>query len=465
MVLAVLQTILVMLITFFVYYSNGGDLLAPACLACFASILCSAGAIYDCWRWSYQLGAAEVFVFSGGLLCFVVPATFFNKKGDGSTQERCKPIIIPKVVTYGVIAFGLVAAYLYVRAIMQVAGGSGDWSQTMQSYRHNVAYGDADDQIPSSVSRLFKLFMAFAYAYVFIFMNDLVVERKARWAYLLPGLIYCGASLSQASRGQIIAFLFASVIMFWVLRKRYTGKTVHVPFSVIAATVVVIVAGLALFAMANELVGRTTAKTPLDSVMTYIGGSVVGLDMFLDNPGAAISPNNIFGAETFRGLYSFLGRTFDIPEYEYTFQLEYRYANGTNIGNLYTAYRYYLHDFGALGLVILTALQGLIFGVAYRHITVGKFKDTATRLGSETIIFSYLALSVAFLPIADYLFHQYFNPTTLLTLLMFIFAIFILSRLSRLRIRRNELPKSKSGPFGLRKRFRHQGRPVRGVFK
>lgn len=338
-------------------------------------------------------------------------------------------ILIPRALTIIVIVFGLVSSVLYVRATMQIAGGAEDWSQTMQVYRSNVAYGDADDQIPSSVSRLFKLFMAFAYVYLFVFMNDLVVTGKPRLIYLVPGIMYCVVSLAQASRGQIIAFMFAGVLIFWVLRKRYMGRTIKIPFSRVVLVILAVMAGLALFAMANTLVGRTTAKTPLDSVMTYVGGSVVGLDMYLANPGTATSPSDIIGAETFRGLYSFIGRTFDIPEYNYTFQLEYRFAGGINIGNLYTAYRYYLHDFGIAGVVVLTAAQGLFFGAFYRHLAQGHSKGSLSLIW-ETVTFSYLALSVAYLPIADYLFHQYLNPTTMVTLFMFLIASFVACKCS-----------------------------------
>lgn len=429
MVLAVAQTLLVMLVSFFTYYANKSDLLAPACIACFASLMCSAASIYDCWVWNYTLGIAEVAYFTVGLLCFVIPASAVNSNRDEGHEGMMPSIVIPRALTIIVIVFGVVSSFLYVRAILQIAGGVGDWSQTMQAYRNNVAYGDADDQIPSSVSRLFKLFMAFAYVYLFVFMNDLAGTGKPRLFYLVPGIMYCVVSLVQASRGQIIAFMFAGVLMYWVLRKRYTGRTAKVPFSRVVLVILAVVAGLALFAMANTLVGRTTAKTPLDSVMTYVGGSVVGLDMYLANPGAATSPSYIFGAETFRGLYSFIGRTFNIPEYNYTFQLEYRFAGRINVGNLYTAYRYYLHDFGIAGMVILTATQGFFFGAFYRHLAQGHSKGTVWLIW-ETITFSYLALSVAYLPIADYLFHQYLNPTTMVTLFMFLISSFVVCKCS-----------------------------------
>ena len=49
----------------------------------------------------------------------------------------------------------------------------------------------------------------------------------------------------------------------------------------------------------------------------------------------------------------------------YSTQKEFRNIRGINIGNVYTAFRSYIHDFGLGGMVILTALESLIMSMLY----------------------------------------------------------------------------------------------------
>ena len=49
----------------------------------------------------------------------------------------------------------------------------------------------------------------------------------------------------------------------------------------------------------------------------------------------------------------------------YSTQKEFRNIQGINIGNVYTAFRSYLHDFGFGGMLLLTALESLVMSTLY----------------------------------------------------------------------------------------------------
>lgn len=440
---AIILLLLLIIVTFVMYYSNDGDVLSPAFLACFVYIVSCLAAIYDCYAWKTGITLTTVFTILLGLLCFVIPATFFSKCQSVSVAPAhpYKRILVPKSFTLVVFFFGVITSVFYVKAILGIANsGSGDWSSTMQSYRTQVSYGSGEDAaLPSYIAYMFRLLMAFAYAYLFMFIYTYFIEKRFSVDYLLIPVLYCGVSLVQASRGQIIIFLFAGVVMYWILKKRFSGLALRIPFSKVVQIIVILIVGLFLFTVAGTLVGRTTVKTPFDSLACYVGGSIIGLDMFLNNPSAATSPSTLFGAETFRGIYAFLSGLFHNPEWNYSFQMEYRLVNGINIGNLYTAFRYYLHDFGYLGMVIFSSLQGLFFGVYYRLLTNGLRLRNPFSLGSLLIVFAYLYIAIVYFPLADYLFHQYLNPTTVLTLAMFTFAVFILCKFEVIRHVSNEI--------------------------
>lgn len=262
-------------------------------------------------------------------------------------------IDVPNNVTAIICLFGAVISYLYIHAIVDSVGMRGSWSETMQAYRWHTSFDDNfNSGISTPINYGFRLFMAVGYVYVFAFVNELLVSEEKRWAYLVPPVIYCLASLGQSSRGQIIVMLFAGVIMFWILRNCVSVNAVRINFGAVMLILAAVVFGLAIFVFGADAVGRVTVKTPFDSLMTYLGGSIIGLDQFIAKPELSTAPADLFGSETFQGLWLFLGKTFGISDWTYTFQLEYRFVNNVNIGNLYTAFRYYLHDFGQLGCAL-----------------------------------------------------------------------------------------------------------------
>lgn len=431
----------VSLICFFTYFMNDGDLLSPSCIACFAFLACTAAAIYDCWAWGASIGLTTMLTVCVGLIFFVAPATLAYRKNKGkSTQATaCNRnwnlhIDIPKGVTFSVCVFGLLISMLYIRAIIASVGMRSSWSETMQAYRWHTSFDDNfNSGISAPLNYGFRLFMSIGYVYIFAFINELLVSKTRRWLYLAPPALYCAASLGQSSRGQIIVMVFAGILMYWILRGCVNDKGQRVKFSKLLLGFMIIVAGLAIFIAGADVVGRVTVKSPFDSLMTYVGGSIIGLDQFIAKPELSTSPNHLFGSETFQGIWLFLGKTLGVPEWCYTFQLEYRFVNNVNIGNLYTAFRYYLHDFGPIGMCVISALQGWLFGSLYSSLRNRNSKLSMTQRIVMLIVFSWIGISVAYLPIADFLFHQYLNPTSFLTVILMSISTLGILRVSRKR--------------------------------
>ncbi len=436
---SIILFLLIVIVTFFVYYMNDGDLLCPSCLSCFAFLLCTGAAIYDCWAWDTGIELVTVLTVCAGLVSFVAPATLAydrrqRKAADQNTASRgwALHIDIPNIATGAICLLGICISFLYIRAIVETVGMRGSWSETMQAYRWHTSFDENfNSGISTPINYSFRFFMALGYAYVFAFVNELVVSKKKQWAYLAPAAIYCIASLGQSSRGQIIVMVFAGVIMFWVLRNCVHGHAVRVNFGAMMLILLVLIFGLSIFVLCANAVGRVTAKTPFDSLMTYLGGSIIGLDQFIAKPEVATSPTNLFGSETLQGIWLFLGKAFGISDWTYTFQLEYRFVNNVNIGNLYTAFRYYLHDFGPIGMCIVSAFQGCLFGFIYSALRNMNAKISDCWRIILLLVYSWVAISVAYLPIADFLFHQYLNPTSLLTVLFMAFSAFLLLRFTR----------------------------------
>ena len=423
--------IIVIALTFFTYLLSECDLLCPACLLCYAFILSIVFAIYNCYNWEYDIHVDTIYLLTLGLLSFSVPALVAKyivdaNKESGNLILYSKYIEVPKWLTILICIYGAVISYIYIRSITSVIGTSSSWSDVMGSYRYQLSYGDVSaTKLPTWVTYSFRAFMAAAYVYLFIVINNYITFKRISLINTIPEVMYCVSSLAQASRGQVVVFLITGVIMGWCIRGITTYDGTRLPFKYVVFAVLGIILFFFTFVTLNDFVGRITTKSPLDSLATYAGGSILSFDMFLLDPGPRVVSDSLWGSETFQGLYSSFGRYLGKQEWQYTFQLEYRYIGLINIGNLYTAFRYYYHDFGIFGMCALTAIQGFMFSYVYELLI--RTKKLSSPYG--LIVFSYYGVSIAYFPLTDWLFRTYLNPPALIYLvLLYVVMRVILSK-------------------------------------
>lgn len=152
-----------------------------------------------------------------------------------------------------------------------------------------------------------------------------------------------------------------------------------------------------LFWLTGVAVGRQIESSPFDYVATYIGYSLILFGSFLD--GGSFPANGLFGSETFIGIYSFIGSHFGVSDFIYTYHLEWQYVGGMSMGNVYTAYRYWLHDFGVVGMLLISCVYGAFYSIFY-----GKakgYRKPRSSINYPLLMFSYFAYGVVLIPICD----------------------------------------------------------------
>lgn len=82
-------------------------------------------------------------------------------------------------------------------------------------------------------------------------------------------------------------------------------------------------------------------------------------------------------------------------------------------------------------MCIVLAFQGLLFGSMYNVLRNSGVKISVRWRIILLLIYSWVGISVAYLPIADFLFHQYMNPTSLLTVIFMAVSVLFLMRFAR----------------------------------
>ena len=305
-----------------------------------------------------------------GLSIFGVFAAFvrvgIGKRRKINIYEKINYINIQRFITLLVCFFGIVILISYWRDISRIGGllGGKDLASQIGSYRFSSIQ---ETDIDTSVSRLssygYLILTGLAYYYMYVFLNNIFCENakiRNELINLVPIIEFILCSLLTGGRNPIIRILIGGFAL-WLLY--YDWKNINrngIDIKLLSKLIIGVIAGLLLFSQLSFVIGRGFIGTTLfDYISKYIGAPVKLLDLFLDNPPAK---SKIFGSETFINLLKDIAEFSNNTEYKsLTMNKEWRTWRGFNLGNVYTAFRAYIYDFGYFGMTFLVSLLAIIY--------------------------------------------------------------------------------------------------------
>ena len=191
----------------------------------------------------------------------------------------------------------------------------------------------------------------------------------------------------------------------------HTGKA-YISIKTIGILAIAACGGLVLFYLSASLVGRINTKGLLEYITFYCGCSIECLNQFFKHPPAA---SEIFGKETFYNLNLKLYNLglLNLDKF-YPIHLEFRYYGDVMVGNIYTAYRRWIYDFGYIGAMILQGVMAGTMSVFYNKLKYRTFKNT----GFWLVLYSYIVYTIVFHPIDGYFYLQGVSQTFVTTLIL-----------------------------------------------
>lgn len=434
-ILALLLAALLVIVLFI----ERGDWLAPASIVTLSFLFSVACAACNVQLWGIDLSLQTTATIFGGVLLFGFFCLIFRSitpRGGARSLHGVPdaPVLAIRLSTgcqVALLVFFLFATAVYywqMRSSFASLGVIGqDWNDMMSTYR--TASSDTDlsglTNIPTWVVYTYNTMHALAFVVLYVVINNFFSrERKRHSDGLLIACcaVYLVSTILRAGRLPVLENVFAVVLMAWIIWHRIHGwkSTIHLGYviAIIAAAIGV----LALFSALRWLVGRTNDADFFTYITGYTGGSIQLFDLYLKNP---VPSNGIFGQETFRGIVSALGRHFD-SGLTFSWQLEFRYSNGIMLGNVYTAFRYWIYDFGYLGWFIMLALYAFIYSSLHKHV---KTHNPVGRFDAALVVYAYIFSGLVMLPIQDVLFAMDLNPGGIYTLICIVFfGWFIIDR-------------------------------------
>lgn len=388
-----------------------GDWLHPAVivpLAFMFSVIC---ATYNIDLWGIDLSSQTFVIIAGGAALFSLFAFLASDRKPRNCTYDIGRIDLERwqLAALLIFFFGVtVLYYQWVRSSFSALGvADADWNEAMYERRNASADVELSSytSIPTYVVYAYNTIQALAFVILYILINN-VFSKDGKSPRDLPLAaclcIYLVSVVFKGGRLPILEIAFAAALIVWVIWHRGRGWKGVIRGSYIIAAVCVGVGTLILFSALREVVGRQNDSDLLSYVTSYAGGSIQLFDMYLSDPAA---PNTLFGQETFRGIWSALIRHVDIAD-AFSWQLEFRSSNGVIIGNVYTAFRYWIHDFGYFGAAVILLFYAIFYSQFYSHLV----NHSNEKLSYLITIYAFIFSGLVMLPIQDVLLAMRLNP-------------------------------------------------------
>lgn len=407
--------------------SQKGDILAPSVIVCIVWTFSTLCAIYNIDRWGIQLHVNTVCTILGGILIFVIGSIIasyippvklpYHHRSHTSAINGIKEISVYRPAIYLLIILGIITTVYQYCWLTTTAAGASTWQAMMNSYRNNSSSWNVDAiKKPALLSNLEFLLKASAYVTAYIGTNNLFSGKNKRrnLTLFIPSVLFVIDKILNAGRGDILFLIGGGSLVAYVMMQRKHAWKKQFARKYIKYLVGVAVVVLIFFSLSRSLVGRTDDSDALYYLTRYAGGSIQAFDMYLQEP---IVNSTIWGKETFSTLNNLIGTKFNIPKLVYIAHLEFRQKYGMSIGNVYGSFRYYIQDFGYIGMVILTFLSSVFYTRLYRSIK----RKSVIEDGFDWLLFFYMFIgpSLFMHSIADFTYSQLFNITSNVKLFLF----------------------------------------------
>jgi oligosaccharide repeat unit polymerase len=394
------------------------------------SIFC---AIINIKNWGIDMDIRTFLILLIGGLEFVFISVlinnYYNKKFNYNNENtEIKEIKIDLFKIILIYIYSIAVLIILAINVFKIAGHYGTFnnlSQALTLFKQHTSYS-IDESLPHYLLLLEKPIIIFAYLFLYFFINNLFSKKrtlkeniKKYWHYLIPVFCYIIQEFLSSNRLTILSLICAATVYSMILYNKKNNWEKEFSVKSIFKLFIILIIVLCLFFVSASFIGRINNNGLVDYITLYAGGSIECLNQFIKNP---IESSNIIGKESF---YYLIKNLYDYKIIHlnnmYTIHLEFRYYNSTMIGNVYTAYRRWIYDFGYIGMFILQGIMALFFNIYYNRIKYSKMKTK----NFSIIIYGFMIYSVFLHPIDGYFYLQTIRIAFITTIILFIIIYYI----------------------------------------
>lgn len=305
------------------------------------------------------------------------------------------------------------------------------FSMAKQVRDHYAAFMSSDglrfDEGFSFLERqLEKAVSAIAYVSVYLLTNSLTTKRNAREIACTVIILAscCFFVLLTGGRGPILYYAISFFACYSIIKLNsgINAQSFAKRLLLIAAAGALI--GSIGFYFLGAVVGRKAGSGYIEYISFYYGGGIPSLSMLLSMGVPTVA---ILGTRSFYYIFAFLykiGFISNIPSYS----IEWLNVGGHR-SNIFTCFARYYLDFGITGLIVLSALSGIILAVLYR-----KARDS--RQPAFILLMSFLTPYIFDMAREEFVFSRLLSVNFLVQIALMVLIIYFMTHSLREDIKR-----------------------------
>jgi oligosaccharide repeat unit polymerase len=331
-----------------------------------------------------------------GFICVEQKSTPYD---DSSMHmvTKLRIIHVRGIILFALALLVLVISFLFWKELGAIAnkfGGGRNWSERMSTYRlarwRNGLLNNVEEAlVPSRILWCFQFTIMTGYVFIYIVVNNYLTDGKIDYRLILLVVVLMLVSTLTAARNTLLRYPISALVIYYLLWRKKNGWKCVMSFKFIIRIFILLVLVLEVFIVMRRLVGRLTLYSPMLDLTRYVGGPLQLLDIYLQNPTFS---SGIFDIQTFDGIINFFARWFPSFDIKY-FLTPGEVLNGVIIGNAYSVFKDYIHDFGYVGTFIMSGISSAIYSVFYKRCRFSTRKAIISCARPDFIILFYAYIS------------------------------------------------------------------------
>lgn len=403
----------IIMIAIFSYYMLGENLTSPSMVACFSFLLVSLSAAFYCSFYGYDIHlltcitivSALVLILLGNICGSIIAKKYINY--SDKKHEEYRFVLDNKI---WIIYFLITAIMVYVtyQDMLRTAYAF----QTVITDETMILFFAREASLQGMGYHTFGVtyYMAISNCLAYVSMYCLSYNwinyglKKKDAFFLIPIMFFCIDTVLGGGRtGFIRAFFYMGMFLSVMLSIKYKDKIQSINWKIMKRSIIAFSLFLIFFFSLRYF--RGGEFDVFDQVFKYFGAQIPALDGFLEGEVTVVRDINLFGPNTFLGIYrSLRDMGFDFPKI-------YAPAEFVFIGNMetnvYTFLMRYIYDFGYIITMVIVFLYGLGYGSADAYI-----KKTENK-GWKLLLYVFLASPLCEVAIEERVFLEIVSLATI----------------------------------------------------
>ena len=414
----------------FCYYISDRRIITPEILFIAGFVPQVLQAFFYIKKWEIELSDDTLAVLIFGGVLFVaaswMAAQFFKriKRKSHVHKNRQGTLKIDKKILLAFTAFEVFTILLTIYFLISAYGTSLQRAiylfraQSMVGYHGN----DIEVHMPGFLRICKRVTTGSGFFWAYLLMQRIVLKSKDDRGILIANLLMSAINgfISTGGRKGVFQLIIAALMDLYLLYGANTGWNKKIRFKTILKLITLGFAFVGGFKIAGEAAGRTINFDFGDYLAVYLTAPLKNLDIFIRRGDFGIT--NISQSVSFAHLVQYLNARGFLQPYQDSFT--YNRVNGFNIGNAYTMYFSYIHDFGYSGMVIFIIFSAGLCQYLFQRIK----KNSAYDIPVATILYSYLASNLAFSFFGNFFITSIFDTTLIWNVLVWLGLGFIMKK-------------------------------------